>query len=254
LTATTSRENLDMADLADANMASHILSLPTELRLEIGSYVFQQNGHPILLDSASSNLQPLLVCRQFHREWTDLAFGLTTFKLCEKTMPNVQQLPDSRLRLIRKVVIAADLSNVDDWKKYPFNKECMRLDELCLCPSSMLGRKDGMVSLLDLLWRLQHVKKLRVFSDFSQVKFPEAHFKGAYGVLVGSMYKEDHYRRYDAPDAPSAKDLWWEPSMNEPDGSYDFLPCEPVPFMPEDEYLLMMKPKIDKLMEWIDTL
>lgn len=243
-----------MAGLVDVKMATHILSLPTELRLEIGVYVFHQTEHPLLLDSASSNLQPLLVCQQFHREWADLAFGLTTFRLTDKTMPNIQQLPDSRLRLIRKVVFAADLSKVVDWKMYPFNKECMRLDELCLRPPSMLGRKDGMVSLLNLLWRLQHVKKLRVFSNLSQVKFPEAHFKGAYGVLVGSMYKEDHYQRYDAPEPPSAKDMWWEPSMNEPDGSYDFLPCNPVPWMPEDEYLLMMKPKIDKLMEWIDTL
>jgi hypothetical protein len=246
-----------MANLADAGMANtttHILSLPAELRLEIGAHVFRQTGHPILLDTASSNLRPLLVCRQFHREFRDLAYQLTTYTLRDKTMQNIQDLPDSQLRCIRTVVVAAEISKLDDWQMHPFNKQCLHLDELCLQPTSILGRKNGMTNLIDLLWRLEHVKELRVFPNFEHLNFPEVHFKGVYGVLVGSMYKEDHYRRYDAPGVLAAKHLWWEPHLNMEDFSYDFVPREPIPVMPEDSYLLLMKPKIDKLMDWIDTL
>lgn len=244
----------NLVDVAMANTTSRILSLPAELRLEIGSHVFRQIGNPVLHASASSNLRPLLVCRQFYHEFSDLAYKLTTYTLCEKTMQNVQDQPDSHLRRIKRVVLAAEVSKLDEWQKFPFNKECLQLDELCLCPTSKLGRKNGITNLIDLLWRLQHVKKLRVFSSFSHLKFPEVHFKGVYGVLVGSMYKVDHERRYDAPDAQAGKFIWWEPNMNLAEMSYDFVPREPVPVMPEDDYLLMMKPKIDKLMDWIDTL
>ncbi|KAH7379418.1 hypothetical protein DE146DRAFT_317876 [Phaeosphaeria sp. MPI-PUGE-AT-0046c] len=244
----------NLANVGMANTAIHILSLPAEIRLEIGAHVFRQTGNPLLVDSASFNLRPLLVCRQFYREFADLAYHLTTFTFCEQTMQNVQQMPDPKLRHIKRVVIAAEISKLDDWQMYPFNKEHLLLDELCLRPTNMLGRKNGMTNLIDLLWRLQHVKMLRVFSNFEHLKFPDTHFKGAYGVLVGSMYKEDHYRRYDAPDALTAKHTWWEPHLNAGDSSYDFVPCQPVLVMPEDDYLLMMKPKIDKLMDWIDTL
>jgi hypothetical protein len=66
--------------------------------------------------------------------------------------------------------------------------------------------------------------------------------------------KEDHYQRYDAPDAPNLEATWWDWCYS-PDYSHITFEAQPPrPILPEEEYMLLMKPKVDALMAFAEEL
>ncbi|KAF1917220.1 hypothetical protein BDU57DRAFT_158200 [Ampelomyces quisqualis] len=229
------------------------LRLPTELRLQIAAYVFQQDESTGIIKisdrrrrldrdySAASHLSTLLVCRQFKHDFRDLAYRLTTFVFTIHNMHAIRQEPNTKLRNLRKLVIGGAWPQVDAWAMYLFDTGCLDLEQLCLVGS--LPQDFGPV--IGLLRRIQKVKSLRIFPTYGN------HFI-VYGGLVGALYKDDHFHRYDTNGAPEISDIWWEPHFNAKDSSFDFLPCNPEPEMAEQDYLLMMKPKIDEIIEWME--
>jgi hypothetical protein len=229
-----------------------IFSLPTELRLQIAAYALQQDNNVGILKranrrqrrdrdySAASHLSILLVCRQFKHDFTDLAYRSTTFVFTVHNMHAIRQEPISKFRNLRKIVIAGGRPQVEAWAMYFIDRACVDLEQLCLV---------GIVPhrfepLIQFLRRVRKVKSLRIFPTYGN------HFT-VYGGLIGALYKDDHFHRYDAKNAPTIAPIWWQPHFNEKDRSFDFLPCDPEPDMSEEDYLVMMKPKIDEVIEWI---
>jgi hypothetical protein len=223
-------------------------SLPAELRLQIAEYALEQTGNVWLRQSnrelridpaykATSNLSILLVCRQFRLDFTNMAYQMTRFVFIGPQMQLVCGATDAKLQNLRKVIIDADWSQIS-WQTYPFDREGLTLEELCIVA---LPDKHDVNPFLVLLQEMRHVKLLRFFPR------PIDHLH-MYGRLVGAMYKNDHYRRYDAPGAPEIAKVWWTPSSNVHDFSVDFVACRPEPRMAEEDYMVMMKPKIDELM------
>jgi hypothetical protein len=226
-------------------------SLPTELRLQIAEYALEQTGNVGLRTSnrefrvdptynATSNLSILLVCRQFRLDFTNIAYQMTTFIFLGPKMQLVCSATDAKLQNLRKVVIDADWSQISTWQTYAFNRACLSLEELCIVA---IPNKNDIDPLIVLLQDLRNVKQLRFFP-----RPKERHRASTYGRLIGAMYKYDHYRRYDAPKAPDVVKVWWRPRSNDRDFSVDLTACEPEPLMAEEEYMVMMKPKIDDLM------
>lgn len=232
---------------------ANFFSLPTELRLHIATYALEQPRDIGIRKSqelrinpkydAASNLSILLVCRQFKQDFTDIAYHMTRFIMVGPKVRVVIQAPAKKLRNLKKAVIAADWSQIETWQVYPFNQKCLVLEELCIV--AMVPSDHVIGPFTKLLRRLQNVKILRMFPSFGDYRL-------IYGRLVGAMYKDDHYHRYDATDAPSIRDTWWEPQFNAQDISFDFATCEAEPPMAEVDYMVMMKPKIDEIMEWMN--
>lgn len=239
------------------------LSLPTELRLQIAAYALEQTENVGILErrgnrldtnySAASNLSVLLVCRQFHIDFTNLAYQLTRFILVGPTMraqmerslplgPTMQGIyehSNAKLRNLRRLVIQSIWEPLARWDSYPFDKDSLHLDELGIVTDDQVYKP-----VLGLLRRLKNVKTLRIFPM-------SGNYRILYGRLVGSMQKDDHYQRYDAPDAPNIGNTWWEPSFNAKDISFDLVAREPEPLIAEEDYMTIMKPKVDDLMEWL---
>lgn len=229
------------------------LSLPVELRLQIAEYALEQTAHAGIsarlyteayqeLEDvtyrAADNLSILLVCRQFYQDFAQLAFHMTTFVLNhDKSLPAQVTTGASSLR---KIVVGQNgWSAAMQWGCYPFDDENMYLDEL-----SFIARDLDLPLLTKLLRRLKHVKSLRIYPI---VLRPSA-WEVLYCAMLGAMYKEDHYQRYDAPDAPNVGQIWFEPHFDEVEMSFEFKAQDPAPMMAEEGYLTMMKPKIEAIM------
>jgi hypothetical protein len=229
-------------------------SLPAELRLQIAEYALEQTGNVWLCKSnrelridpaykAASNLSILLVCRQFRLDFSNMAYQMTRFVFIGPHMQLVCGATDAKLQNLRKVIIDADWSQIS-WQTFPFNREGLTLEELCIVA---LPDKHNINPFLVLLQEMRHVKLLRFFPR------PVDH-PNMYGRLVGAMYKNDHCRRYDAPGAPDIAKVWWRPCSNVCDFSVDFVACQPEPRMAEEDYMVMMKPKIDELMRLAEAM
>lgn len=228
-----------------------LFSLPTELRLQIAAYALQQDENTGIIKqsdrrrrldrdySAASHLSILLVCRQFKHDFTDLAYRSTTFIFTVHNMHAIRQEPSTKFLNLRKIVIAGGWPQIDAWAAYLFGTGCLNPEQLCLVGSL----PHNIAPVIGFLRRTSKVKKLRMFPLYGN------HFI-IYGGLIGAIYKDDHFHRYDATDAPNIPEIWWEPQFNTKDSSFDFLPCNPKPQMAEEDYLVMMKPKIDEAIEW----
>ncbi|KAH8724235.1 hypothetical protein GQ44DRAFT_283458 [Phaeosphaeriaceae sp. PMI808] len=239
-----------MNDATQANF----FSLPTELRLQIAAYALEQEANIGMLRwqgnrldntySASEQLSLLLVCRRFQRDFTNLAYQMTTFVFVNKALPVIGDQLNERLKYLRKLTIRCYGSwlPLRDWGNYPFDNAAIHLDELCI-----VSEHPSYTALAILMRRLRNVKILRVLPETGDLGL-------LYGQLVGAMYKHDHHRRYDAEDAPDLGFTWWKPNLNHKDNTMDFLAQEPGILVAEEEYLAMMKPKIDDLMEWMSHL
>ena len=249
------------------------MSLPVELRLQIAAYALEQSASDIFLPQpkayqrikpeydATSNLSILLVCRQFYQDFAKIAFQMTTFILghndstgevehCPAQLCEALSTKVSTLWNLRKVVLELSVcQSVLEWRNYPFNNEHIHLDEL-----SVIATVDCDADFIRyvpwLLRRLQHVRKIRILP----VAVRSLLYRQSYGNLLGLIYKKDHYDRYDAPNAPDFGATWFEPSYNDEDTSYDFVAREPEPMIAEEEYMVMMKPKIDHLMDWMSKI
>jgi hypothetical protein len=225
-------------------------SLSAELRLHIAGYALEQPDdvaeNPMHVISyrprkyrASWNLSILLVCRQFHEDFAAIAVQKTTFRPNRKAITTFGEEPATRLKNIRKLVIDPEYVPLADWQTYPFNNENLRLDKLTIVSTEALHD-----ILPGLMRRLQHVKKIRMVLDCGREESGLLLDK-----LLGAIYKEDHYQRYDAPGAPNLGSVSFELYTRGKYQIHDFVAKKPEPMLAtEEDYMVMMKPKIDKLM------
>ena len=69
-----------------------------------------------------------------------------------------------------------------------------------------------------------------------------------YCSFVSGIMKEDYYQRYDAPGAPNIEATWRDWHLNKQENLITLQAHAPKPVLPEEEYVLLMKPKVDALM------
>ncbi|KAH7346940.1 hypothetical protein BKA66DRAFT_478136 [Pyrenochaeta sp. MPI-SDFR-AT-0127] len=245
------------------------LSLPTELRLQIAAYALEQwpdagltmkevRGSNLprrsgvhsafqCLDPfyrAASNLSVLLVCRQFRLDFTRLAFEKTRFILTVHPDQVIADQTDVFLQNVRKLAIRCRWLSLETWGSWPFNVESIYLDELIVAP---IGSFD-VSELVRLLRRLRNVKMIKIILDETSGKtYPLKYYR-----LVGAVLKEDHYQRYDAPMAPQLESTWWDWSYNKNENCFLLVAQEPKPIMEEEAYMVLMKPKVDEVMEGME--
>ncbi|KAG9376653.1 O-methyltransferase [Pyrenophora tritici-repentis] len=250
--------------MSKTNDRTGFLSLPTELRLQIASYALEQlpTDEERLIHLAqpwktsvynsvyksSKNLAIRLVCREFNRDFSRLAIQKTTFVLYGGLGTVIDAQPDELLRDVRRLVIPVHRI-FHPLPEFLFNRECLHLDELCLydtLESIIRHRK----TLIYMLRYLKNVKRVSFSADprSSCSKTQRLAFRR----LIGQILKEDHYQRYDSPNAPQPETTWWSWIYSN-DSAHEFLTAqEPKPIMAEQDYMLLVKPKIDELMEQIE--
>jgi hypothetical protein len=245
--------------MSDSSARPHFLALPVELRLHIAADALEQqpgSGFSRVdpspgeetrfeLDTdyhSSHNLSIRLVCRQFNIDFTGLALQKTRFVLHNNAALVISTQPEPLLREVRKLVVRCDHNIIARWHEFVFNKDCLHLDELDLV--TPLGNAAECNALVGMFRRLKQVKKVRLPLD-RDVKLAKM---GCYR-LVGAMLKEDHYQRYDAPNAPNLGSSWWSWDFNKEFSWATFVAQEPKPIMAEQEYILLIKPKVDEIME-----
>ncbi|KAL6704880.1 hypothetical protein ACN47E_007563 [Coniothyrium glycines] len=244
--------------------------LPAEIRLEIAAYVVEQSQDTGLFYqdaiepentgivdmfcdeatvpgwrvdcrySPANNLSLLLVCRQFHADFQNLAYQRTRFVLLQKAVPIIHQQPARVLSNLRRLVLYCDLPTLASWDQYLFNDERLQLDELCIALCVKQRRNEKYPILVKLLRTLQNVKAIRF------VLHPGWQDRIDGNALIGAILKEDHYQRYDAPNAPNLETTWWTWSQPTNISDFLFVAQQPKPLMDEQTYMKFAKPKIDE--------
>lgn len=235
------------------------LSLPAELRLHIVAEALEQHplsglemipsssgdGPRFTLDMAyrsSANLSIRLVCRQFNADFTRLAVQKTRFVLHENAGSVISTQSEALLRDVKRLIVHCGHDAITQWGEFPFNKECLRLDELDMVMP--LAEAAECTALVGMFRRLRNVQKIGFLLDGDAQLAKLRCYR-----LIGAMLKEDHYQRYDAPNAPSLESSWWSWSFNSNFSWAAFVAQEPKPVMAEEEYIILIKPKIDEIME-----
>jgi hypothetical protein len=262
--------NIPEDSMQDPAAKTTFFSLPTELRLKIAGYVLEQKPNaafilqklsklsldPGYMDQPKKRLSIRLVCRQFNHDFTRLAFHSTTFIMSCKSghqfdkPPHVpwelsrivRNQPDELVRDVRNLVIdcAGHASPIMLWQQFPFNRACMHLDKLSLLTQGTFN----ITAMADIMRQLQNIKMIRF------IKHRQLECYKLMAIFLG----RDHYHRYDAPDAPNVGYTWWDWSYSKEEGSFICTAQDTMPVMEEREYMLFVKPKVDKVMECIANL
>ncbi|KAF2996056.1 hypothetical protein E8E13_003483 [Curvularia kusanoi] len=125
----------------------------------------------------------------------------------------------------------------------------LRLDELeVYCtPKRWASRRDSIDDIVSFLRRLPYTKVIKFILCGM---WPEGYQLPKYCAVIGALMKEDHHQRYDAPGAPNIGATWWDWKIhhNTYTSTITFEAQDPLPVLPEEEYLLLMKPRIDAMM------
>ncbi|KAF3031137.1 hypothetical protein E8E11_000877 [Didymella keratinophila] len=235
-----------------------LLKLPTELRLRIADYALEQHPATGIPPTSrqlqeyradyrpSGNLALLLVCRQFNSDFTQLAYSKTRFSIWNRRQSNnLRQLPSHSVRNIRSIVHRAPVDEVTSWGSYCYGLQQLHLDELViLCDRFFFVISQDVLNVAAFLRRLLHVKIIRFVMYDDKAGRKRSH----YCRLIGAIMKEDHFQRYDAPGAPNIEARWWDWHLNSLGDMIAFTAQEPRPVLPEEEYMLLMKPKVDAMM------
>ncbi len=235
-----------------------LLGLPVELRLRIAEYALEQHpgaGVPYVGRGLcehkndyrpSENLTLLLVCRRFSEDFSKIAFQRTRFFLWDH-MSSIRllRLPLDKVQNVRKLGYCLNSHEMRSWGSCFYNIEQLNLDELVLlCSHHWAVGHANFRNLVLFLRRLVHVKTIKF------VSYQKAHGLGRapYLSLIGTIMKEDHFQRYDAPGAPNVETTWWDWQLNAHDDTITLEAKDPRPVLAEEEYMLLMKPRVDALM------
>lgn len=238
------------------SLSATFLSLPVELRLQIAEYALDQcttaglpRRHQLPLDNhhvyrPSSNLSLLLVCRQFHEDFSTLAYNKTRFTLQEAQLEEgatqIRTLPVQKLESIRKIALGPLLTHrpwneMDRWAEYVYNEKRLHLDELALiCPLPI--RPVFVRTPVHFLRNLRHVKVIK-FLLYAQT---DEHVRIFYRRLVLAIMEQDQLYRYDASEAPNIEATWWDWSYDPEEGIITLQAQRPRPTLPKEEYMLLM--------------
>ncbi|OSS48197.1 hypothetical protein B5807_07866 [Epicoccum nigrum] len=246
-------------------MTTTFLSLPVELRLRIAEYgIFEQTlslGFPWLRDvfkhdhdyKPSENLALLLVCRQFHDDFTQLAYSNTKFTVCcdgiDQALVRLHELPEYKTRNIRRLAFGPD-TLIGVCERFLLEAPQLQLHQLDIICSEWYLQDHGIPDVVSFFRRLSNTKFIKLIlyeveRDFSLKTFC---------ALIGAIMKEDHYQRYDAPGAPNIETTWWDWCLSLDSDYITFEAQPPRPILLEEDYMLLMKPKVDGLMALAEKL
>ena len=248
------------------------LDLPTEIRVAILEYVFEANlygdgfvnrNEPggIVIDddyTATSNMAPLLTCRQFYQDANYVAIARTPFVIRD-TFTNISRqlatLHPKQVESIRSITFLAGLrqfQNMQQWGMYPFGLPSLRLATLTFVfPRSSYWQypNDHNHEIVKLLRNLESVQKIVFVRNGANVK---GHFRTWYNRLVGFILKEDHHRRYNC-DPPIVEKVWWSWSYDDLAESFCLEAKPAKPIMKEEDYMEMMKPLVQELIKRMEN-
>ncbi|TKA41467.1 hypothetical protein B0A49_13292 [Cryomyces minteri] len=248
-----------------------LLTLPAEIRTLILEYVFasgpslhgdgfKNHGCPggiSLHDSytATSNLAPLLTCRQFYADANLYALSRTSFtasSLFCNVRSRLAVLHPTQIEALRSIAFVADARHFRDllsWGPYAFGVPGLRLHTLTI----VLYRSsychylfDFTAVLVRFLRNLSGVQKLVVVRNNARV---QGSFRTWYNRLVGLLLKVDHHERYECVPARPEKTWWkWEYDAEAQSFCLEALPAKEEG-VEEALYMEMMRPLIDQLVE-----
>ena len=147
------------------------------------------------------------------------------------------------------------LSQLTSWKR-PFNLEGLHLDNLTIALQSSTQHTAGGVlsedylanstrDVVGLLRRLEHVNSFKIVQNAA---FTTQRFQAWWYQIIGLILKEDHYHRYDAPDAPQVEAAWWDWHFDSAEKSFEFIARPSKPVVPEPDYMEMVAPLVARLM------
>jgi hypothetical protein len=245
-------------------MPTTILSLPVELRLRIAEYAtFEEEflilGFPWRDDNnlghkhyykPSEYLALLLVCRQFHDDFTQLAYNNTKFVVCcdiDQALVRLHELPEYKIRNIRTLTFEPD-TKIGVCERFLRETPQLQLHQLDIVFFDSIEQR-GISEIVSFFRRLSNTKVVKFMYDRYNW-----YDRKAWCVLIGAMMKEDHYQRYDAPGAPNLEATWWDWCYSPGYSHITFEAQSPRSILPEEEYMLLMKPKVDALMAFAEEL
>lgn len=110
--------------------------------------------------------------------------------------------------------------------------------------------KQSTRDVVGLLRRLEHVKSLKFVQNAA---FTKRRFQAWYNQIIGLVLKEDHFQRYDAPEAPHIEATWWEWRFDSAEKSFEFTACPAKPVMLESDYMEMVAPLVARLMSEMEA-
>jgi len=254
-----------------AELPTCFLDLPTEIRLAILEYVFDahplndgfsNHNHPggLLINhdyTATTNLSPLLTCRQFHQDFARLAISRTPFLITDlysKLPQRLSLLREPHQRAVRSIAVVAgarQIREMGSWGAHPFGCPELKLHTLTI----VLHRSahwhylgDFTADIVRLLRNLSNVESLVFVRNGANVK---GHFKTWYNRLIGLMLKEDHRWRFDVVPAV-LESVWWSWAFDEVGQSFRLRAGRPKPMMGEEGYMEMVKPLVEELMRGME--
>ena len=243
-----------------------LLALPTEIRIAILEYVFNDNhwkdgftnydvpGGIVLNAGYSANdyLQPLVTCRQMYEDGSLLALNRTSFVISNLFIQIPERLSilhPKQVAAVRNIAFVADARHfrkLVDWGQCPFNMPHLKLDTLTI----ILHRSSFWHYLFDftrgiayLLRRLHGVQRFVIVRNSALVK---GSFKTWYNRLIGLLMKIDHHERYERMPS-NLEQVWWKWSYDPVAQSICFEVRPPRPLMGEEPYMQMMRPLMEEL-------
>ncbi|KAJ9618691.1 hypothetical protein H2203_008895 [Taxawa tesnikishii (nom. ined.)] len=167
---------------------------------------------------ASSHLEPLLTCRQFHSDANLFAFSRTTFVIrnpytaLEVTSRLTSRLRPEQISAIRHIAFVADSQHfrqMRKWKEHAFGLPSLQLDELSIVlhrSSYMHYLQDFNTLLVALLRDFQGAKRITYIRNHAKVK---PTFHAWYNRFVSVLLKTDHHERF-VSSQPRSENTWWD--------------------------------------------
>lgn len=253
-----------------------LLNLPLEIRLQILTHVLYQpprTGFHLQTTSqtsistqrpsalyystsylSSTNLTPLLVCRQLHFEISLLGFSFTHF-IIPSTVANpstcLSVLSNRQVSVLRKIslIIAGprQLRSLVHWTQFPFNNQHLKLSSLGLIfhrsPHAHYPA-DFTTDLVHLLRRIDNVERIWFLRNGANVK---GGFRTWCNRLVGQMLSVDHWERYDTPENPAVERWWWEWGFDDLEQRFELRAVESKEVVTEEVYMQRVRPWVE---EW----
>ena len=245
-------------------MPTTILSLPVELRLRIAEYaVFEEESStlefpwPDKINSRykhyykpSGHLALLLVCRQFHDDFTQLVYNNTKFVVgadIDQALVRLHELSEYKIRNIRTLRFKPN-TKMGVCERFLRETPQLQLHQLDIVYFDVIDQQD-ISEIVSFFRRLSNTKVVKFMYDSYNW-----YDRRVWCKLIGAIMKEDHYQRYDAPGAPNLEATWWDWCFS-PDYTHIIFVAQPSrPIVPEEEYMLWMKPKVIALMAMAEEL
>jgi len=170
-----------------------------------------------LQDLGSRCLNVLLTCRQFHRDFSRLAWSAAQFLVIHsyhsipRRLATLRHYPLSSIRHLTFVAGNSDMfENMIHWKNYPFDQESLKLQTLTVAVQRNWGhfwaRDDTADQMGEMLKRLCNVKVFIVTKNGAQTK-PMSWVEW-YRAIVWRLLSEEQRWGFNGPAPVQEMERW----------------------------------------------